>query len=135
MPWIVGIPQERDPRRSRNRLLEELELLNAQVHTEGRCPGDVTARSREAGNDAQLNWVRSVHHDDRDGCGRSLGAQDGSWIIRDDHVDLQAYEIQREVIEPLDSSLGIPNLEDNVAALDVSQLAQALLKCRLRLCR
>ena len=58
MPWIVGIPQERDPRRSRNRLLEELELLNAQVHGQGRCAGDVSARSREAGNEAQLNRIR-----------------------------------------------------------------------------
>jgi hypothetical protein len=45
---------------------------------------------------------------------RSLGAQDGRWIGRDDHVDLQAYQIQREGIEPLGSSLGIPNLENNI---------------------
>ena len=73
-----------------------------------------------------MNGIRRVHHDDGDRRGRPLRAQDGSWIGRDNHVDLQAHQIQREIIEPIYSSLGVSNFEDNVAAFDISQLAQAL---------
>lgn len=82
-----------------------------------------------------MNRIRSVHHDDGDGRSSSFGAQDGRWIGHDDYIDLQAHEIQRQVIDRLGSSLGIPNLEDNVATFDVAQVAQALLKYLLSLGR
>lgn len=125
----VGIPQERDPRNSGNGRLEKLDLFDAQVGTQGRHARDVPARSGEARNEAQLNRIRRVHHDNGDVRGRSLGAQYGSWIGRDDNVDLQANQVQGERIEQLSSSLGVSNLENNISAFDVSQGVQALLKC------
>src|SRR6266542_2604844 len=66
MPRIIWVPQDGDSHCPRNRLLEKFKLLAAQVRTQGGGASDVAARSPEASDEAQLNGIRSVHHDDRD---------------------------------------------------------------------
>jgi hypothetical protein len=126
VPRIMGIPQDGDSQSPGDRLLEELDLLDAQVRTQGGGSGDVSARSPEAGDKAQLNRVRSVHHDDRDRRGRSLGGKGGRRVERDDHVDLEAHELGREVTVPLRLPLWIARLDGKVLPFDVPRFAQAL---------
>jgi hypothetical protein len=90
MPWIIRIRQYRDSSDPGNSLLEELELLDAQVHTQGGRARDVPAGMRKTPNEAQLDRVRRMHHDDRNYCRRALGTEYGSGMGRDDYVNLDA---------------------------------------------
>ena len=72
---------------------------------------------------AQLDRIRRVHHDDRDRCGRTLRGKYGGRMGRDDDVDLETHELQRELLSPLGPSLRVLNIEDDILALDVAEAA------------
>src|SRR5262249_7653508 len=102
------------------------ELFEAQVDAQGRRTSDVAARTGETGSKTQLDGVRRVHHDDGNRSRRTLGAEYDSRMGGDDDIDLETSQLQREVICPFGLSLRVPNVEDHVPTLDISQLVQGL---------
>jgi hypothetical protein len=125
MPWVGGIPQDRDSHDPGNRRFEEFELFDAQVRIQGRAR-DVPARAPEVGDKAQLDRIRSVHHDDRDRRRRPPGGKGSRRVGRDDHVNLEAHKFGREVIESLRLPFCIAPLDGNVQPFDVPHFTQAL---------
>ena len=126
MPGIVGIPQHSNPGGPRDCLFEELELLEAHVHTQGGHARYVPARTRQAGHEAQIDGIGGVHHDDRDRRRRPPGAEDSGGVHRNDHVDLETGKLERKLIESLGFSFGLSNVKRNVLTFDIAELAQDL---------
>src|SRR4051812_10502541 len=48
-----------------------------------------------------------------------------------DYIDLARNHVGNQIAQPLDTAVGIPVLDDDVATFVVAQLAQALLEARL----
>ena len=69
---VLRVPEHRDARGGRHRLLQELEALAAQLGVEQRDAGDVPARARQAGDDPRPDRIAGGGEDDRDGLGRVL---------------------------------------------------------------
>ena len=86
---------------------------------------------------ARAERVRVAHEDYRNRGGRLLGRPRVDGTRRHDHIDLQPDEFLRKLAHPIRLSLGPPELDGEVAPLDIAQLAQLLAECLqgLRECR
>src|SRR5204863_8373180 len=67
-----------------------------------------------------------IHHDDWNRGGRSLCGDDRARKGGQNHVDLALREFRCQALEPFGFALRIPRLKNDVPALDVAELAQAL---------
>jgi hypothetical protein len=122
------VPEDGDASRTRQRLLEDLDLLLGQL-------GDLVAQARrvasgpgDTGNQPGLDGIR--HHSPDDGdCGSGLlrGSR-RTYAMGHDHVDLEEDEFGREIGEPLGPPVSPSLLDDDVLALDVPELAQPVPK-------
>jgi len=63
---IGRIAQRGYPAQTRQRLLQQFDLLRRKLRGQAGHPGNVAARMGEAGNDPHADWVGGVDHDDRD---------------------------------------------------------------------
>src|SRR5262249_29215116 len=66
------------------------------------------------------------HHDDGDRAGCIPRGQDTRYARRDDDVHREADKLRRDLTEAVGLILGEPLLEEDVLALDVAELTQAL---------
>src|SRR5262245_7326866 len=91
--------------------------------------GGVRARPSQTGDELERNRVEvDAHDDDWDRCRRFLGGTRREISGCKDDIHLETDQLGREVREPIDLSLGVPELDGEVLAVDVAQLAQPLLK-------
>ena len=126
--WAAQHGHARDPRHC---LLEELELLGADLGGELLAEaGDIAPGPSQAGDEPRLHGIGGVDHDDRDRRRRSLGRERGRLGGRDDHVHLLPHEVGGHLGEALPVSLGPAVLDDDVLALDMPELFQAVGKHR-----
>ena len=121
--------ENRHPRSSGERLLEELDLLSADLRGEllGQ-PSDVAPGAGQAGDQPHPHRIRRVDHDDRDGRCRPLGRQGRGLRRGDDHVHLLLHKVGGHLREVLGLALGPAVLEHNVFPLHVTQLSQTIRK-------
>jgi hypothetical protein len=109
-------------------LHQELHSLARQLDLAKDDTRDVAARLRQAGDIASSNRVE-VHRGDHD---RTRGGGLPSGLQRDlrpgshDDVNIQAHELGGEGGKPSDIASSVPELDDEILALDVPQLAQTL---------
>src|SRR5262249_40165984 len=82
--------EDRDARGLRYRLPEELEGFPVEPFAvlQGN-PGDISARSSQAGHDTALHWIAHRADDDRDRGACPLGGERGGGSAGDDHIDLE----------------------------------------------
>ena len=92
-------------------------------------PCQVAARPGEAGDKTKPDRVFGDGEDDGDRRGCRLGRQRRSGASgRDDHGDLSANQIGRQLRQPIDLILGPAVYDRHVLALDIAGLLQALAK-------
>src|SRR6185369_8130828 len=89
-------------------------------------PGGIAAWPREAGNVAAANRIRMARKYYGNRRGRSFGRPrvDGSWC--NDDIDLKPDQFLRQAGEPIVVALGPAVLNNDVLALNPTQIAQPL---------
>ena len=123
---VVGIPQQRDARRRRDDLLDELQPLRAEVRRNNGVAGDVAARMRKALHQSGPHRIADQDHDDRDGRCGGLGGAARRRAIGHDHVDRQTRQIGRRCRKPPGIAVGAAIFESDGLSFDIARLAQRL---------
>ena len=90
----------------------------------------IAAWPREARDDTGGNGVAAVHHDDWNCRCRILGDEGPRCPIGHDDVDFETNQLGRQTRELIVLFLGPAELNGDVLALDVAQVAKAGPKCR-----
>src|SRR4029077_18713127 len=80
----------------------------------------------EALDQPDLDRLSNSGHDDGDRAGRLLGGERTRCRGGDENVDLESDQLGRERLKSLGSALRVTDLQDDVAALDVTELAETL---------
>jgi hypothetical protein len=124
---IGRAPQNGDARDPWQGLLEQLDLLGAELHVNDAQPRDVVTRSGEASDEARRRSGRRPC-DDRDRPRRTHGGLRCLSTTGHDDIDLEPDQLRGEVRKPIALPLGPPVFEDDVLAFPVSQLAQSVSK-------
>ena len=114
-----------DACRPRRGLLENLEALGREIRRNDREARHVASRSRQARDQPLANGVPAAGHDDGYGLRGVLQGQGGSSGNRDNDVRLEADELGGE-FRHLFGACGTPRLQDDVATLDILELAETL---------
>jgi hypothetical protein len=110
-------------------LLEQVKLLAAQFGRRHGQPRDVSPWSCQTSRKSTPDWISVDRHDDGNPRRRALGRLRSRCCPCHDHVDLELHEFGREGRKPL-GVVPVPSaLDDDVLALDVTQIAQALEEC------
>ena len=121
---IAHIVKQRHSRETRNQLFEEFNPFPGQLGAEGRHPGNIAPRVREARHDGMRVAHRRHHHGN--GSGRVLGRPGGWRPPGHDQVDLETNQFGREVREPLGATIRRPIFDDQVSPFDVAEVPQPL---------
>ena len=125
-----GVPQHGHARYSRQQLREQLQLLRAHAGLIQENPCHVARGSRKAGGVTGSDWVALVVvADDRKGHGCLPRASYSVRVRGVDHLNADASELGSQFAEPL-LSVRMPELDDEVLALDVPELPQLADECR-----
>src|SRR5499427_9619988 len=108
-------------------LLEQLQLFgdDFQAGAAGH-PCDVPARAREARDESGANRIANGNHDDGDRLGGVPGCRHSLRPLRYDEVHLEPDQLGRQVGQPVDPTLRISIVDDNILALNPPELAQPL---------
>ena len=122
-----------DPTDPRNGLLEQLQALADKLRGEDGQPRGIAARPRKAGDEAARHRIATGSEDDGEGLGRLLGGQSLECACRQDDINLELNQFNRKGREPLALSRGISGFDHEVAALDVTEVAQPLPEGRWQL--
>ena len=125
---VGGIEEDRDPRQSGDRLLQQLQTLRLELCGEGGQSCDVRIRTRQIGHDAAAKGVADGAHDDGNRRGGLLGGEHRLGAPSENDVHFEADEIIRQIGESLVASFGVAVLEANVLALDVAEIVECLSK-------
>ena len=128
---VVGIDQQSDPGRARNKLAQQLELLCPQRGIELVHAGGVAAWPRQASDEANADRIIGGVEQDRDGRGRSLGRERGGGCPRDNYRCLALHQLRRQRRQSIVLSLRVAGFDRQVAALDIAGFSQNLTKQRL----
>ena len=126
---IGGIPEDGHPGQAGDGLREQLQLFPDQIGAEGGQPGDVPARTREAGYEPTAHRIGMIQHDNGD---RRTGvlSRKGPWPgpRGQDDVNLQTNQVGGQVWKPFLSPLRKPVLDYEVPALDPAKVGESVLQ-------
>src|SRR5262245_14421236 len=86
------------------------------------CP----PRAREARDEPGANRIANGNHDDGNRLGGVPGCRHSLRPLRYDEVHLEPDQLGRQVGQPVDPTLGISIVDDNILALNPPELAQPL---------
>src|SRR5204863_3138435 len=98
---IGGVPENGHSLDPRQKLLEQLETLSAEIGRHQAEAGYVATRPRQAFDEAAAYWVAARPHDDWDGL---CGLLCGQWCessISPNHIHVEADELCGELAESL----------------------------------
>ena len=113
----------------RHQLTQEFQPLCSQLATEKIDTCQVAARPGEAGDKTEPDRVAGGGEDDGDRRGCRLGGEMRQGIFRrEDHGDLPAHQIGRQLRHPIHLIFGQTEFDRHVLALDITGLLQALAK-------
>src|SRR5262245_27061392 len=126
---IGRVDEHRDTRGRGQQLAQEFQPLCCQLGRENTDAGEVAARPGEARNKTNADRVITGYEDDWD-CRRCrLGCEYGRGSDRNDHGNLAANEISRQLRQPIKFILGPSEYDRYILGLDIAGLSQALAKC------
>jgi hypothetical protein len=115
---------DRDAREPGHRLLEELQPVSSEVRPDQCHSGHIAARVGDPVHDAATHRVGADRHDDRNGRRRLLGRQRGRRGVGHDQIDLLAYHLGSQVVEP--SAVGRTLLDTYVVSVGPATLPERL---------
>ena len=98
---ILEVPQHRDAGELGNGLLEQLQSFASQIHRDGGDPGDVSARPRQAVDQAIRDRIAGNHKNDRGRLGSFLQSQRFSRRGRNQHVHVETDQLFSQDVEPV----------------------------------
>jgi hypothetical protein len=107
-------------------LLDQLDVLARHLAGSARHAGDVPARPGKALDKACSKRIANPGHHDRNVARGAARRRYGRRLPADDQVDLLAHEIRRKVRQVLQASACRPEIEADVLAVDITQLAEGL---------
>src|SRR5262249_52458251 len=107
-------------------LPEQFQPFSAHFLREAGEPSDVLARPREANDEAAPNGIAHVRHHDRYGSRRPPERDDRGVVIGNDRVGTELDQLLGGAMQPVGSSFGPTVIDENVLALYVATLAEAL---------
>jgi hypothetical protein len=126
----VGIEHDRVPLEPGRDLREQLKPLACQRSFIEGVAGDIPTRAVERCDDTADDGVTHVH-DDRDRLRLSLDGNGRGDPVCHDDVGLQADQLPRERLHPIDVTAGgPPKVHPHVAAIDPTQIRKRLRKRR-----
>ena len=125
-PSIARVPEHRDAGDGRNRLLEELEPLDARFFRLKTQPWDVPARTRKAGHEVRLHGIGNARDDDGDRRSGILGGVSCGSIDRYDDVNPEADKLVGHGCKPFVSTSGVPRLDGEGLAFHITPILQPL---------
>src|SRR4029453_2708659 len=123
---ICRIPEDGPPRSPWRRLLEQLQLVHADVGADDTDTRNVSTRLGQTRDESTPHRIPDLRHHNGNRAGRLLGRPARLGPHRDQDIDPELDELREEVGEPLVSALLPAILNGNGLALDVAALAQAL---------
>ena len=125
----AGFDEHREHGGARHKLAQEFEPLRRQLNRKKIDPCQVAARSSEAGDKTELDWVVANDKDDWDrrSCRLSRQHHRGT-SARDDHGDPLAYQIGGHHRQPFELIVGEAVFDRHVLAFDVARLFESLAK-------
>ena len=92
-------------------------------------PGEVPARPRKRGNEAQANGIGDPGKHNRGRLGCNLGRPRRRCANGEDHVRLKADQLGGEVRKDLIFSFRVTPLESDVLSFDVAESPQSFREC------
>src|SRR5262249_11148012 len=120
------VPECRNARNARKRLLEELETLHARLFRLEAQTRDVSARPSKARYEPRLDGIHNASHDDGDRCRGGLGGLGGGRGYGHGYVDPEGYKFFCKNREPLGPPPGIPRLDGDVLSLYITKLTESV---------
>src|SRR5262249_5492748 len=109
-----------------NGLAQKCEAVGADIDGLPRQPGNISARSRQPGDDAGADWIARRREYDRDNRRRLLGCEDWWGIMCENDIDLKADEFGGDLVVALDASLGPAIFDREIATVDPTKFPQPL---------
>ena len=124
---VIRIREDRHLAHARDRILEHLEPFPHELGKEEGVAGDVAARAREARDDTGPNGVADVGHHYRYRIRRGclLRGEGARYRVGHDDIHLEPDELGGELGKTLKLTLSIAKLDDDILALDITQVAQS----------
>src|SRR5262245_51267359 len=132
LPRRGWIPDDSNASERWDRLLEQLQPLDAEFGEHDRQPGDVSAGVREIRDQAGSDGIRNDGHHDRNGGRRALGLLNRRSDVRNDQINFLFNEFGGQLGEPSIVAIGPSPFDAHVAALGVAHVLETLPE-RLRL--
>ena len=130
MARIGRIHEDRHASGSGNRFLEHLQLLADDVDADAEGhPSDVPARTREAGDESDLDRIGDADHDDGDCRGCILGGKGRGCRHCHDEVHLEPNQFRCKVGQPIEPALRKSEVDHDVLTLDPAQFAKSFPEC------
>lgn len=124
--WESGRAEERDPSHPRQHSPEELQAFRRLLGNKGARAGGVPAGTRQALGHAAHYRIAAIGQDDGHRGRHAHGGKRADAVVRKDGIDLERDELGRDGAHPLVAALGPAVFDDEVLALHVAQLAQAV---------
>ena len=103
--------------------LQRFEPLDDEIEHQVRRSGDIASRVRKARDNAQIDCFADVRHHNRDRLGSLFRGKGRRRPQRHDDPNLQANELIRQSPKSLRSAIGEAIFNDDVPALDITELA------------
>ena len=127
---IRRIQQDGDASYRRRHFPEELQPFGDHADIEVRQPGDVAAWPREAFDETHSDGIGGTRHDNRNDTTRFLGRTGCGGTRHDNDIDLETGKLSRQRGKRFNLSPGMPLLDEDAFAFQVTQLPQPLPKRR-----
>ena len=124
---VSGFARTATRRTRGNASLSNSSRFAASLGNEERVAGDVAARPREARNEAKPHGIADIGYDDRYRirCGCLLRGEGARDRVRHDDIDLEPNELGRECGKTIVLTFCKAILDDDVLAIDVTQVAKS----------
>ena len=104
------------------------QALSDQLGANIRQAGHIPARARKAGCQPILDRIAHGHRDNGDRCGGLPYNAGGTRRPHDDHIDVECYQLAREIGELLELPACRSVLDEDSLAVDVAAVPDSLLE-------
>ena len=129
---VGRIHQNSHTGKARRHAAQHLEKLRAGVGSQGRKSGDIASGVCQALDESVADRVGRGTHDDGYRAGCSLRRAGGDRSCCHDDIHFQSYQVVRQAGKALDFPLGRPGFDQEIPAVDVTEIAHPPRECGLQ---
>ena len=123
---VGGIDQDGHARQLRHHAAQNFQILGTEFHIDARDSGDVATWPSQGLDQSAADRVVDGSHDDGNGGGCFLRRAGGDRARCHDDVHFQLHQFRRQRWKALNPAVGMAQLDHQVLALDVAELAHCL---------